>query len=167
MTIERCEIRRCRAEAALTYLEHGVCDRHWNQLTAEDTPPDALRTALRIQATGPTATTEDSTMEPTTSKTPKIEAAAPSAAAGKSTKPAKGVKATPKTKAAKPKKEKAPREPQVVFAFRLSEADRKRIHDAAGPGKATRFVRAAALAAANADAKAFEALVAQAKANLK
>jgi len=45
----------------------------------------------------------------------------------------------------KPKKEKAP---LVVFAFRLSEADRDLIHNAAGPGKATKFVLGAALAAA-------------------
>jgi hypothetical protein len=87
-------------------------------------------------------------MEPTTEKTSK--------------KPAKSTK--PKAaKAPKPKKEKAPKEPLVVFAFRLSEADRDRIHKAAGPGKATRFVLAAALAAANADSKAFNALVAQAE----
>lgn len=48
----------------------------------------------------------------------------------------------------KPKKEKTPREPLVVFAFRLSEADRDAIHKAAGPGKATKFVLSAALAAA-------------------
>ncbi len=70
-------------------------------------------------------------------------------------------------KVPKPKKEKTPKEPLVVFAFRLSEADRKRIHDAAGAGKATRFVRAAALAAANQDAKVFETLVTQARSNLK
>ena len=79
---------------------------------------------------------------------------------------------TKKTKAAK--KEKAPkpakREPiedAVVFAFRLSEVDRTRIHEAAGPAKATKFVRAAALAAATGDAKAFEALAAQARQNTK
>lgn len=108
-------------------------------------------------------------MEPTSTKTTKIEAAAPAAAAGKSTKPAKGKKAA-KAKAPKepkPKKEKPPKEPLVVFAFRLSEADRTRIHKAAGPAKATQFVRAAALAAANADTKAFEALVTQARSNLK
>jgi len=70
-------------------------------------------------------------------------------------------------KVVKPKQEKAPKEPLVVFAFRLSEADRDRIHAAAGPGRATRFVLSAALAAANADSKAFETLVAQAKTNLR
>ena len=148
---ERCEVTRCRAETAITYLDHGVCESHWDQLTAEDAPPDALRIALGIEATAPAAT-EDSTMESTTSKT---------------TKPAKGPKSTVKAKAAKPKKEKAAREPQVVFAFRLSEADRDLIHQAAGRGRATRFVLGAALSAANGDTKAFDALAGQARSNLK
>ncbi len=67
----------------------------------------------------------------------------------------------------KPKKEKTPKEAQVVFAFRLSEAQRDAIHKAAGPGKATRFVRSAALAAASGDRPAFEELLAAAKTNLK
>ena len=67
-------------------------------------------------------------------------------------------KAVTVKKEMKPKKEAAT-VPMVVFAFRLSEADRTRIHEAAGSGKATRFVRTAALAAANADTKAFEELV--------
>ena len=78
----------------------------------------------------------------------------------KSTKKSK--KAAPKAKVPKepkPKKERKPKEPLVVFAFRLSEADRDAIHAAAGPGRATRFVLSAALAAANADSKAFDALV--------
>jgi len=58
-----------------------------------------------------------------------------------------------------PKQEKAPKRPLVVFAFRLSEADRDAIHSAAGPGKATRFVLSAALAAVAGDDKAFKALV--------
>jgi hypothetical protein len=65
------------------------------------------------------------------------------------------------SKASKQSKGKATKEPQVVFAFRLSEADRDQIHKAAGPGKATRFVLAAALAAANADVEAFKALLAE------
>ena len=135
---DECEIKRCRAEASITYLDRGVCERHWQQLTAEDAPPDALRIALGIEATAPAAM-EDSTMA-----------------------------TKPKTKKAKePKQEKAPREPQVVFAFRLSEADRDLIHRAAGRGKATRFVLGAAVAAATGNTKAFEALTAEAKVNLK
>jgi hypothetical protein len=70
-------------------------------------------------------------------------------------------------KEAAPKKEKAPKEPQVVFAFRLTEAQRDAIHKAAGPGKATRFVLAAALAAASGDRPALEELLATTKSNLK
>ncbi len=80
----------------------------------------------------------------------------------------KGEKQEPKpVKEPKPKKEKAAKQDLVVFAFRLPATDRDLIHKAAGPAKATRFVHAAALAAANADSKAFEELTAQAKANLK
>jgi uncharacterized protein (DUF1778 family) len=71
------------------------------------------------------------------------------------------------SKTAKTKRERPAKQPQVVFAFRLSEADRSLIHKAAGPAKATQFVRAAALAAANSDRKAFDTLVEQAKTNLK
>ena len=70
-------------------------------------------------------------------------------------------------KKATPKKERPAKEPQVVFAFRLTAAERDLIHKAAGPAKASKFVLGAALAAANADAKAFETLVQQAKANQK
>jgi hypothetical protein len=73
-------------------------------------------------------------------------------------------KSSKKSKGAKPKKEKVP---EVVFAFRLSEADRTLIHKAAGPAGATRFVRGAALAAATGDTKVFGELVAQAKTNRK
>jgi hypothetical protein len=143
---DRCEVSRCRNEAAISYLDHGVCEKHWTHLTAEDAPPDALRISLGIEATAPTA--KEATMEPTVDK---------------STKKSK------KTKTAKPKepKQKAPKEPLVVFAFRLSEVDRDLIHKAAGPAKATKFVRSAALAAAHQDSKAFDELVAQAKSNLK
>ena len=132
---ERCEVSRCRDEAAITYLDHGVCERHWTQLTAEDVPPDALRISLGIEATAPAAT-EDRTMEPTTEKT------------AKKSKKASAKPRTAKPKEPQPKKEKAPKPPQVVFAFRLAEADRDLIHKAAGPGKATRFVLDAALSAA-------------------
>ncbi len=101
-------------------------------------------------------------MEPT-EKTVKKEAAPKTDAPAKTKKPAK-VKAV---KQPKSKKQKAPKEPQVVFAFRLTEVQRDQIHKAAGPGKATRFVRAAALAAASGDRPAFEELLAQAKNNLK
>jgi hypothetical protein len=71
----------------------------------------------------------------------------------------KAAKKTAKAKEPKPKKEKTPKVPLVVFAFRLTEEQRDRIHNAAGPGKATRFVRTAALAAASGDRPAFEELL--------
>jgi len=65
------------------------------------------------------------------------------------------------TKKKEPKAVKEPKKADlVVFAFRLPAADRDAIHKAAGPGKATKFVRAAALAAATGDHKT---LVEQAK----
>ena len=39
----------------------------------------------------------------------------------------------------------------VVFAFRLTRAERDLIHQAAGPAKASRFVRSLAVAAAGGD----------------
>jgi len=58
-------------------------------------------------------------------------------------------KKSAKAKEPKPKKVKAPKVPMVVFAFRLTKEQRDAIHKAAGPGKATQFVRDAALVAAS------------------
>ena len=96
-----------------------------------------------------------------TSKTPKAKGNS-TAATSKKPKP---VKKTESEK--KPKKEKTPKEPMVVFAFRLTKEQRDLIHKAAGQAKGTKFVRAAAIAAANMDRPAFDQLLAQAKANLK
>jgi len=63
-----------------------------------------------------------------------------------------------KTKEAKPKRENV--ENPVVFAFRLSEADRTRIHEAAGSAKASQFVLAATMAAVAGDVEAFKQVVA-------
>jgi hypothetical protein len=80
----------------------------------------------------------------------------------------------PKTEAAGEKKTTKPAREKsgsgaeaVVFAFRLTPVERDLLHRAAGPAKASRFVLGAALAAANADTKAFNTLVEQAKTNLK
>ncbi len=70
-------------------------------------------------------------------------------------------------KVKEPKKVKAPKEPLVVFAFRLTATERDQIHKAAGPGKATRLVKGAALAAATGNTKAFEEITTQAKTNRK
>jgi|GEM_PF-4146850 len=152
----QCEVGSCRAEASVTYLGHGICEVHWNELTTEEAPPDALRNALGIDV--PAVLPMEETMKiPTTSKT----------RSGKRTGGPKPPSNRQTRKEAKTKKEKSPAEPQVVFAFRLSEPDRDRIHAASGPGGATQFVRTAALAAANGDAAAFESLVARAKSHLR
>jgi hypothetical protein len=90
-----------------------------------------------------------------TEKTTKKEATVKTDAPTKTKKTAK-VKTVKETK---PKNEKALKDPQVVFAFRLTEAQRDAIHKAAGPGKATKFVRSAALAAASGDRPALEELL--------
>ena len=48
---------------------------------------------------------------------------------------------------------KTPKEDLVVFAFRLTQEERALIHKAAGPAKASRFVRALSVAASTGDAK--------------
>ena len=86
----------------------------------------------------------------TKSKTTKKKATA------KARKPA--AKAAVAAPAAEPKA-KAPREELCVFAFRLTPAERDAIHKAAGSGKASKFVRALAVAAARNDEAAVKAVM--------
>src|SRR5262245_58242675 len=74
----------------------------------------------------------------------------------------KSVKVTTRAKVAKPKKEKPPKEQLVVFAFRLTEDERKKIHATAGPANASRFVRQVASAFAAEDEAAFRAVLKEA-----
>ena len=74
-----------------------------------------------------------------------------------STKKSTSKNATTKQKAAKTK------EDLVVFAFRLTEAERTKIHAAAGPANASRFIRHIAIAFANEDVKAFQAALKEAR----
>ena len=77
------------------------------------------------------------------------------------TKPKKKAKARTSRRTTKPKKPKEPsvldahkaraKDDLVVFAIRLTEPERQLIHRASGPGKASRFVRAVAIAAAKGD----------------
>ena len=60
-----------------------------------------------------------------------------------------------------PKEKREPEEDLVVFAFRLSSEERELIHRAAGPARASKFVRALAIAAACADKKAVDLLLEQ------
>ena len=52
-----------------------------------------------------------------------------------------------------------PKEDLVVFAFRLTTDERELIHRAAGPARASRFVRALVIAAACEDRKALDTLI--------
>ena len=81
------------------------------------------------------------------------------------TKETKTTRAT-KTKAPKQpraKKEKTLKKDLVVFAFRLTEAERKVIHEAAGPGGASTFVKAVSLAAACEDDAAYRQAIKEAR----
>lgn len=51
------------------------------------------------------------------------------------------------------------REDLCVFAFRLTEEERNAIHKAAGPAKASKFVRTLAVAAARNDEAAVKAIM--------
>jgi len=78
--------------------------------------------------------------------------------------PAKAARAEePHPKVAKGSKEKSEiqknRENLVVFAFRLTEAERNLIHKAAGPAKASRYVRTLAVAAARGDETAVKEIL--------
>jgi hypothetical protein len=53
----------------------------------------------------------------------------------------------------------APTEDLVVFAMRLTTDERDAIHKAAGPGKASKFVRQVAIAAARGDVDAVQRLI--------
>jgi hypothetical protein len=86
----------------------------------------------------------------TKSKTPKKTAATP-----KPRKPAK----TPVEAIEKPEAKQASREALCVFAFRLTEEERNAIHQAAGPAKASKFVRTLTVAAARNDEAAVKAIM--------
>jgi len=56
-------------------------------------------------------------------------------------------------------KTKSPREELCVFAFRLTAEERDAIHKAAGPAKASKFVRSLAVAAARNDEATVKAIM--------
>ena len=72
---------------------------------------------------------------------------------------AKKVTPTP-AKAETPAK---PKEDLVVFAIRLTQAERDKIHATAGPRNATHFIRTVAAAFANEDPKAFQTVLDEAR----
>ena len=84
--------------------------------------------------------------------------AAGSKATSKTTSKKVAAKAPAKLKAAKP-----PKEDLVVFAFRLTLAEREGIHKTAGPANASRFVRQVCGAFAQENEGAFRAVLKEAK----
>jgi hypothetical protein len=64
---------------------------------------------------------------------------------------ARDKKQAPAAREARPPKAREVEEDLVVFAFRLSAEERELIHKAAGPAKASRFVRTLVVAAAKRD----------------
>ena len=70
-------------------------------------------------------------------------------------------KPTP-AKAVKTATPKPPKEDLVVFAFRLTQAERDAIHETAGPRNATQFVRRVAVAFATKDDRAFREVIKEA-----
>ena len=120
---DRCEIPRCREDADVIYMLHGVCTRHWNELTNENAPPGALRMALGIPEK---ATTHEK-------ETPKSKSKKGTAAKTKNGTAAK----EPEEKKVREKKaprEKIDRTGYRTVALRVSPEDFDRIH--AGAKKA-------------------------------
>ena len=72
-------------------------------------------------------------------------------------------KTTTKKAAAKPKAVKSPKEDLVVFAFRLTQAERDLIHKTSGPANASRFVRRVAAAFAKEDEAGFRGVLKEAR----
>src|SRR5262245_3051012 len=134
----RCQIPRCLAEADVSYLGHGVCTQHWDQLTNETAPPDAMRKALGIASEPEWENTHMASKQ----KTQPIEQPAADTTQPQTdgaTAPTTKKKAkVPKAEKA-PRPEKTPREPKakepelVVFALRMTEAERDALHKTAGP----------------------------------
>ena len=81
----------------------------------------------------------------------------------KKTETTKATKRSKSPKEPKPKREKAPKEDLCVFALRMTEAERTKLHEAAGPGGATRFARAVLIAAASEDEQAFRTAIKEAR----
>ena len=73
--------------------------------------------------------------------------------------PKKSKKQTKVDKPSRQKKEKTPKEELCVFAFRLTPQERDLIHRTAGAGRASKFVRGVALAAAKEDEAAFRKIL--------
>jgi len=122
---DRCEIPRCRADADLSYLGHGVCTPHWIQFMNENAPPEALRIALGIEAA------PDPLMEDVMSSKKKAE-----------------TKSEPKPEKPAKKSSSKGQAPMRTVALRVPEEDFQLLHKAAGDRQLAHFMRTTLLAAA-------------------
>ena len=75
----------------------------------------------------------------------------------------KTAKRTSKAPAKKAAPTKASRDELVVFAIRVTQAERDAIHKAAGPRRATQFVRALSVAASRNDIKGIQRVLKEAR----
>ena len=128
----------------------------------EATPTPAKKARAKPKAAAPKAPEESTTEEPAAAAE-----AAPAAEEPKKTRPRSkkttAAEATVPETAPAPKKESPSPEPLVVFAFRLTQAERDAIHQTAGPRNATQFVRRVAVAFAREDKGAFETVIQEAR----
>ena len=99
-----------------------------------------------------TATRKTRAKEPAEAPATEGNGTEPKAAEAPATKP-RGRKAKDGAKGKPAPKEKPPKEELVVFAFRLKPGERDAIHAAAGPAKASKYVRGLTLAASRGDEK--------------
>jgi hypothetical protein len=158
---DRCTVPRCHAEADLFYLGRGLCETHWNELAAEDAPPDALRMVLGVETNAPTAM-EEAMTEKTEAATGTVAQEDPMSTKQKTTRSKKkSAKAQAAKKAATPKakREKIPAENLMTFAVRLPKSDSAAFHAAAGAGRASKVARRLLVAFATEDEAAFRAVV--------
>jgi hypothetical protein len=156
----RCAVPGCRDEVEIIYLDRGLCDRHWNELMADDASRTRLRMGLGLDTT--TSPAREGDMSETTA----AEGAAEETTVAKKSKKGKPAKTTKlkaaKAKAPKPKRESGPK-PDRTFAIRITGEELAAIHNAAGPRNATRFVRAVAAAFAHEDEAAFRSVLKEAR----
>jgi hypothetical protein len=99
-----------------------------------------------------TTTRKTRAKEPTEAPATEGNGTEPKAADAPATMP-RGRKTKDGAKAKTAPKEKAPKEELRVFAFRLTAEERDAIHAAAGPAKASKYVRGLTLAASRGDEK--------------
>jgi hypothetical protein len=165
---DRCAIPGCGGEVEIIYLDRGLCDKHWNELIADDASRTRLRMGLGLDTTTSPALEADMSETETTA----AEGAAEETTVAKKTKGTKKAKlaktAKPKAvkaKASKPKREKVESgpEPTRVFAVRVTDQELAALHRTAGPRNASRFGRAVLAAFAGEDEAAFRSVLKEAR----